>query len=675
MYSKGLRPSRRQPPSALTAALALVFFYAPNDADQGFVQKIFYIHVPLAIVCAVRLRRGRPVRDQAPAHAATRAGTCAPTSRSTCRSSSASACSSPARSGRKASWGHWWVWDEPTLVSFLIVFLLYCIYQPLRFSIEDPERQARYASVFAITAGAFVPLNFIAVRLAAGLTHPRVLSQTGGDMPGEMRLTFLVSLVGDDAPVHDALEARADLQARVDAAQAAARRRAAPSASAVAARDAGSRAPALPLDEAGKYVAGAYGVFVTLILVYVAIMAAKLARIERELTELADGGRVNGELLALGASHKTAPLALREKLALPDGRAARVLGELTDHEACTRPSRSPPATAPSSTSSPTTPSRPRRGARRSCRARPASGPPSCSARSTRCAGARPCAHLFCVAAGLDSMIVGEAEIQGQVKRAYELALVEGVTGPISNRLFRDALGGRQARAHRDRRSPRSNVSVSSVAVELAADFLGELADRRVLVIGAGENAELTARALRDRGVQTLFVANRRYDRALGLAQRFGGHAVRFDDLPRELRGCRHRRHLAPAPPHQIVGREELELVAALAHGPAAADDRHRRAARHRPERARLPGHHALRHGRPAARGRAQPRRAARPRPRRRSCSCARRSSASRAGSRASTWCRRSRRCASAPTRSCAQVLARTSRAGSRFARPTASASR
>jgi heme exporter protein C len=86
------------------------------------------------------------------------------------------------------------VWNEPTLVSFLIVFLLYCCYQPLRFSIEDPERQARYAAVFAILAGAFVPLNFIAVRLAQAYTHPRVLSVSGGNMPGAMRLTFLLSL-------------------------------------------------------------------------------------------------------------------------------------------------------------------------------------------------------------------------------------------------------------------------------------------------------------------------------------------------------------------------------------------------------------------------------------------------------------------------------------------------
>jgi heme exporter protein C len=95
----------------------------------------------------------------------------------------------------KASWGHWWVWDEPVLVSFLVVVLLYCVYYPLRFSIEDRERQARYSSVFAIAAGAFVPLNFAAVRMAEAYTHPRVLSQTGGNLPGEMRLTFLVSLL------------------------------------------------------------------------------------------------------------------------------------------------------------------------------------------------------------------------------------------------------------------------------------------------------------------------------------------------------------------------------------------------------------------------------------------------------------------------------------------------
>ena len=102
---------------------------------------------------------------------------------------------------------------------------------------------------------------------------------------------------------------------------------------------------------------------------------------------------------------------------------------------------------------------------------------------------------------------------------------------------------------------RSSVSVLSVAVKLAADFLGDLSDRRVLVIGAGENAELTARTLRDRGVEALFVANRRYDRALGLAQRYGGRAIAFDALPGELEHADIVVSSTGAP-HQILGREE-----------------------------------------------------------------------------------------------------------------------
>jgi heme exporter protein C len=179
----------------VSSAFALVFFYAPNDADQGFVQKIFYLHVPLAIVClggfvaggvmAVMHLRTRDkkwdLRSYVAIHQSVILGIAVLITGSI---------------WAKASWGHWWVWNEPTLVVFLIVFLLYCVYQPLRFSIEDPERQARYASVFAITAGVFVPLCFTAVRLAEPLVHPRVLTATGGDMPAEMRLTFLVAVAG-----------------------------------------------------------------------------------------------------------------------------------------------------------------------------------------------------------------------------------------------------------------------------------------------------------------------------------------------------------------------------------------------------------------------------------------------------------------------------------------------
>jgi heme exporter protein C len=95
----------------------------------------------------------------------------------------------------RASWGHWFVWDEPMLVVFLIVFLLYATYQPLRFSIEDPEKQSLYASVFAIMAGAFVPLCFGAVRMAQNLTHPQTGSMTTHG-PGSVTLTFLTSLTG-----------------------------------------------------------------------------------------------------------------------------------------------------------------------------------------------------------------------------------------------------------------------------------------------------------------------------------------------------------------------------------------------------------------------------------------------------------------------------------------------
>ncbi len=109
------------------------------------------------------------------------------------------------------------------------------------------------------------------------------------------------------------------------------------------------------------------------------------------------------------------------------------------------------------------------------------------------------------------------------------------------------------------------MSVSSVAVKLAADMLGDLARRRVLIIGAGENGELTARALRERGVETIFVANRRRDRAIGLAQRFGGAAVRFEELPGELVEA-DIVVSSTGSPHQIVGREELELVAEAREG-------------------------------------------------------------------------------------------------------------
>jgi heme exporter protein C len=194
MFARGLKPLSFASVVLIVGAFALVFFYAPNDADQGFIQKIFYLHVPMAIVALCGFVAGGVWGIQY-----LRTGNRAYDLRSyvSIHMSLILAVGALMTGSiwAKAAWGHWWVWEEPTLVSFLIVFLLYACYQPLRFSIEDPERQARTAAVFSIVAGAFVPLNFLAVRLAQSFTHPRVLSATGGSMPGAMRLTFMVALL------------------------------------------------------------------------------------------------------------------------------------------------------------------------------------------------------------------------------------------------------------------------------------------------------------------------------------------------------------------------------------------------------------------------------------------------------------------------------------------------
>jgi heme exporter protein C len=193
LFGRGLRALSIATVLTISAALALIFFYAPLDGDQGFIQKIFYVHVPLAIVSLLGFVAAGVYAIQ---HLRTRDETYDYRSYVTIHMSIIFGVAVLVTGSiwAKGSWGKWWVWDEPTLVSFLIVFLLYVTYYPLRYSIEDPGRRARYSSVFAITAGAFVPINFIAVRLSQSLVHPRVLTATGGSMPGEMRLTFLVAL-------------------------------------------------------------------------------------------------------------------------------------------------------------------------------------------------------------------------------------------------------------------------------------------------------------------------------------------------------------------------------------------------------------------------------------------------------------------------------------------------
>ncbi|HEV2999088.1 MAG TPA: glutamyl-tRNA reductase [Solirubrobacteraceae bacterium] len=264
-------------------------------------------------------------------------------------------------------------------------------------------------------------------------------------------------------------------------------------------------------------------------------------------------------VILLGISHKTAPVALREKLALPAPQlpaflqglvATPALQEAVAISTCNRTELYLVASddGVEGESAALGALAGRAGIRPTELAEVIYSPRNCDA-------AR---QLFRVTAGLESMIVGESEVQGQVKRAYEAALEAGTTGPLTNRLFGAALAaGKRVRAETGIGA--GAASVSSVAVDLATEVLGDLAGRPVVIIGAGETSELTAQALAARGVTTIFVANRRADRARSLAERFGGTVLPLDRLPDQLE---HADVLlcATASPHAIVEREELELV-------------------------------------------------------------------------------------------------------------------
>jgi glutamyl-tRNA reductase len=268
------------------------------------------------------------------------------------------------------------------------------------------------------------------------------------------------------------------------------------------------------------------------------------------------------ELLALGISHKTAPVALRERLAFSEGQAsefarqATASAEVREAVVISTCNRTEVYLVVGEAGGSLVQAEAdvlgllarRAGIRPTELAEAIYSPRNCDA-------AR---QLYRVTAGLESMILGEAEIQGQVRRAHEAAMRAGCTGPLSNRLFAAALStGKRVRSETGIGS--SRVSVPSVAVDLAQSVLGGLKDRHVVILGAGETSELTARALAEQGAGTIFVANRHADRARSLAQRFGGSVVGLDKLPDQLAHadivvC------STASPHPIVGHEELELV-------------------------------------------------------------------------------------------------------------------
>jgi glutamyl-tRNA reductase len=264
------------------------------------------------------------------------------------------------------------------------------------------------------------------------------------------------------------------------------------------------------------------------------------------------------ELLALGVSHKTAPVEVRERLALPEQRAYEFVRDLrgaaTVHEAvaistCNRTELylvvSDPVEAESAA---LTMLASLAGIR-------LTGLASAIYSHRNCDAAR---HLYRVTAGLESMIIGEAEIQGQVKRSYETALARETTGPLTNRLFTAALQtGKRIRT--ETAIGERALSLPAVAVALAREQLGSLRGREVVIVGTGETSELAARALADSGVRTVFVASRRRDRAVSLAKRYHGDSVAFDELPQALE----RADIvvaATASPHLLLEARELAEV-------------------------------------------------------------------------------------------------------------------
>ena len=176
-------------------------------------------------------------------------------------------------------------------------------------------------------------------------------------------------------------------------------------------------------------------------------------------------------------------------------------------------------------------------------------------------GSQAVHHLFSVAGGMDSMVIGETEITGQVKQAYQTAQQAKLTGRVLNRVFQTAL--QTAKEIRTQTQiGRGATSVGSVAVELAERIFKNLAEKTVLIVGAGKMGESCVRHLAKRGARSVLVSNRSFERAQALATEFGGRAVRYDECLTSMQeadivvtstGC----------PHTILNREDIEKVMPL----------------------------------------------------------------------------------------------------------------
>jgi len=196
-------PSLRFGPQLLAAAaagllvcgLALAFYWAPEDADQGFSQKIFYIHVPIALTAyacfgwgawkALRLLWTGERRYDLESYTAVHMGVIFGLLTLVTGSIWA-----------KISWGHWWTWGERQLVLFLILFLFYSSYFMLRYSTEPGARRERSSAVYALFGVVLIPVSFLAVRIAGTILHPTIFTHKGANLPWEMLAAFLVCLGG-----------------------------------------------------------------------------------------------------------------------------------------------------------------------------------------------------------------------------------------------------------------------------------------------------------------------------------------------------------------------------------------------------------------------------------------------------------------------------------------------
>jgi heme exporter protein C len=178
--------------AAMALALTMIFFVAEQDVDQGLSQKIFYFHVPIALTAyacfglgawkALRLLWVGGERYDLESYTAIHQGTIF--GALTLLTGSIWA---------KASWGVWWSWSSNQLVLFLVLFLFYCAYFMLRFSLEDGPRRARSSAVYALFGVALIPVSFLAIRLAEDFIHPTVFTRDGPQMTATMFVTFLVS--------------------------------------------------------------------------------------------------------------------------------------------------------------------------------------------------------------------------------------------------------------------------------------------------------------------------------------------------------------------------------------------------------------------------------------------------------------------------------------------------